>query len=420
MKKLFRFLVPVLIFAVGGAGFAYLRASRPPATPVIPKERAWVVATEEATIGPHSPKVSLHGSVESPLHSKMVAAITATVIEVIALPGMNVVKGEPLVLLDRGDLELVLDQRKADLADVEARIRSEYRRQKSDLEALGHEKTLREIAIRDVTRAERLKEQNLGAASRVDSARMALEQRELSLNMRRQAIEDHESRLAKLMASKKRAEATKRRTQRDLNHSVVRAPFSGRITRVQTAIGNRVRPGEPLLELFDNQQLEVRAQIPTRLLSRLKQAISETREMVATGQPDGHQVRFRLDRLAAQVERGKGGVDGYFKVVSGDSTSLELGRTLGLLLTLPPVESTFTVPVQAIYGNNRLYRLVDNRMRASRIERIGNAGGKGGRVIVRSEEVVDGDTLVVSNIPNAVEGLQVKPDTRNAQLSSSD
>jgi len=411
MKKLIRFLIPVLIFAVGGAGFAYLRASRPPATPVTPTEQSWVVATEEVVIASHSPMVGLHGSVESPLHSKMASAISAEVIEVIALPGINVVKGDPLILLDRGDLELVLDQRKADLIDVEAQIRSEYRRQKSDLEALSHENTLLEIAIREVARAERLKEQNLGAASKVDSARMALEQRELSLNMRRQAIEDHESRLAKLMASKKRTEAARSRAQRDLNHTVIKAPFSGRITRVMTAIGNRVGPGEPLLELFDNQQLEVRAQIPTRLLSGLKKAIAEKRKLIAMGQPDGHQIIFRLDRLAAQVERGTGGVDGFFKVESGDSTSLELGRTLSLLLTLPPVKSTFTVPVQAIYGNNRLYRLIDNRMRASRILRIGNAGGREGRVIVQSEEVADGDTIIVSNIPNAVEGLQVKPGT---------
>lgn len=113
-------------------------------------------------------------------------------------------------------------------------------------------------------------------------------------------------------------------------------------------------------------------------------------------------------------------MDGFFKVESGDSTSLELGRTLSLLLTLPPVKSTFTVPVQAIYGNNRLYRLIDNRMRASRILRIGNAGGRESRVIVQSEEIADGDTIIVSNIPNAVEGLQVKPGTHLALSLSPD
>jgi multidrug resistance efflux pump len=111
--------------------------------------------------------------VETPHRASLRAAVNADVAEVPTAEGRQLSAGEPLVILDDREIELVLRQRQADLAEIEALIDSERQRHQSDLAALKRERVLPELAEQAVARAQDLYQRNLGSQSLLDEARQA-------------------------------------------------------------------------------------------------------------------------------------------------------------------------------------------------------------------------------------------------------
>ena len=173
--------------------------------------------------------------------------------------------------------------------------------------------------------------------------------------------------------------------------------------------GNRVRPGDRLIALFDGDMLELRAQIPLRYLPVVRAALNRGERLAARARVDGQEVQAALHRLTARVDRGSGGADGLFRVTQG-SAWLQLGRTVEIVLGLPAVEDAVAVPREALYGTDRVFVLDGERMRSVEVERLGETHPDEGvsRVILRSPGLKATDRLIVTHLPNAIDGLKVR------------
>ena len=103
------------------------------------------------------------------------------------------------------------------------------------------------------------------------------------------------------------------------------------------------------------------------------------------------------------------GADGLFRVTEG-STWLQLGRTVEFVLDLPAVQGAVAAPHEALYGTDRVYVLDGQRMTSVEVERLGETHPEGGvgRVILRSSDLKPSDRLIVTHLPNAIDGLKVK------------
>lgn len=396
----------ILILAVGG--FALLWMARSPSLPVPVEEKAWRVSVVEIAPGRYAPDLLLYGSVETPRRASLRAAVNADVAEVPAAEGRRVTAGDPLVILDDRELELVLRQRLADLAEIEALMDSERQRYQSDLAALKRERALLDLAEKEVARAEDLYRRKLGSQSLLDEARQALERQALSLNTRRLAVDEHPARLAQLQARRARAMALKDQAQLDLQRTRIAAPFSGRIIRVPVAPGDRVQVGDLLVEAYPLTALEIRAQIPFSHLSAVRTALTEGIDLTAAGQVDDCPVQAALDRLGGEVSEASGGVEALFQIWQG-AECLVPGRLLPLLMSLPPQDGLVELPFEALYGLERIYRLENGRMAAVQVQRIGEHRALDGtmRVLVKSPRLQAGDRIITTQLPNAVTGLKV-------------
>ncbi len=403
-----RLALPVLILAAAGAAFVILRGSRPALPPVEPQEPVLQVSVVEVNPGPGVPSLLLYATVEAPHTAELRAAVAADVLAVPAEEGRAVGPGEELVVLDERDIRLALRQREAELAEVRAMMESEEARHAADIEALERERTLLELARRGVTRAEDLRRRDLAAESALDTAREALQRQALALNTRELAVVDHGARMAQLQARQARIEAQRDRETLDLQRNRIAAPFHGRVSRVTVAPGDRVRPGDALVRVYDLNRLELRAQVPYRVLPRLREALARGLELGAELQVDGTVVPAVVDRLAGEAAGGRGGVDALLRV--GTTAQLLLpGRLLPLLLRLPPVEAVVALPFQALYGLDHVYRLEGGRLARLAVERVGEVHGPDGSVsvLVRSEALRAGDRIVATQLPGAVDGLKV-------------
>ena len=83
-----------------------------------------------------------------------------------------------------------------------------------------------------------------------------------------------------------------------------------------------------------------------------------------------------------------------------------------LELALPAADDLIALPHEAVYGADRVY-LVDTekRLRPQYIERVGELRTDDGNslLLIRAPEVPEGAEIVVTQLPNAIDGLLVRP-----------
>ena len=405
-----RWWLPVLILLLAGAAAAALIATKPKPRSVAVAERAWLVSTTKASPARHTPSVTLYGRVESLWSSELTAGVSADVLEVSVVEGDRVAKGEVLVRLDDRDERLKLAQREAELKQAEARIDTEITRHKANLDALPREQTLLKLTRGEVSRLQDLVQKKVGAQSALDTARQALEKQAIALSVRQQAVDEHPARLAEAEAERDRAQALRDQALLELDRCEVRAPFNGRIAKVLVSPGRRARVGDPLVSLYDTDELVVRAQLPNRHMPAIRAAMAAGEPLAVSGFIDGVALRAELRSLAGEAVSGTGGVDGLFRVNEGGE-QINQGRFVRLELSLPARDDLIALPHEAIYGTDRVYLLDgESRMRAQRIERVGEVLLDNGEthVLVRAADRITGRNVVTTQLPNALDGLLVR------------
>ena len=404
-----RRILPVLILLIGAGGLVALVNSKPQRAPLEAQEKAWIIDVVTIEPATFTPQLSLYGRVRSPRTANISAAVTADVRSVEVLEGQTVEAGETMVVLDDRETQLLRAQRGAEVADIRAQIDHERQRHENDLKALEHEKILLELSRREVKRAEKLAKRKVGSESQIDQMRQAEERQALAVDQRGFSINEHASRHAQLEARLARAQSLLLRARLDFERTQVKAPFAGRVSRVVVSPGDRVRSGDDIVTVYNTSEIEIRAQIPTRQVPLVRDALAAGQALEAKALVDGRSVRARLDRFTAEVERGGGGADVYFRVVEG-GRDLPLGRTVELMVDLPDVHASIALPYEAVYGSNRIYRLDGERLHTLEVERVGEQRSPDGkaRVLVRSPELQAGDRIVTTQLPNAMDGLRVK------------
>jgi multidrug efflux pump subunit AcrA (membrane-fusion protein) len=410
-KSIFRFItriiLPFAIVAAAVSGFINLKNSKPkaPANPIT--EQVWGVTSQIAKLSDIAPEVTLYGAVEASETAYLSATVNAFVAAADVGKGDTVKAGQTLVLLDDRELQLTLAQRKASLEDVKAKIQSEINSNATNEEALAIEEQLQATNQKNLERQKLLVEKKVAPTSRLEDATRAVQQQQLSILNRKNTISDHPNRIKQLEAQMTQGEIQLRFAELDLERTRIVAPFDGRILQVDTALGNRVRSGDKVVKLYNTKSLEVRSQIPARYLP-LMQTTNTSNALKASVSLNGKDYKLTLDRLSAEASASQGGIDAFFTL--NGSQNIEVGRNLQLKVKLPTEANVVAIPALALYGQNRIYRIVEGRLESLAVQRVGewtNADGTS-LTLVRSSKLQNGDDILVTQLPNAVTGLLVE------------
>ena len=386
-----------------------------PQPPVkIQEEKAWLVQTQQLVAGAKSPQLELYGRVESPYTATITSSITADIKTLDVKEGQHVTKGQLLILLDDIDVQLVLEDKRSNVAELEALIQSENNRYKNDLLSLKLEKSLVRLAEKKLAREEKTSKTNLTSQSSFDSQKQALQNQKLALNARKLSVTDHPARLAQLEARLSRNRALALQAQHDLQRATVVAPFDGIILNIMVSPGERVRPGEVLLETYATEQVELRALLPQKFVAIIKRSLANEIPLPAKVKTDAGVRVVSLSRISGLITDGGHGVDALF-VMNSEAVDeltideLTIGETLEMMLVLPSVDNVFSLPVSSIYGSNRIYRVEDERLVSIKVKKLGSQYINDNQyVLVRSEKLKAGDEIITTQLPHAVSGLKVE------------
>lgn len=418
MRRVLKILLPLLILAGAIGVFAALKASRPRPPVAQITERIWRVEVEEVRLRTLAPSLTLYGRVETPTLFKAAAPAPARVTEVRVKEGQWVESDQILALLDQRDFLPRLEQARADVAELEAQLQSEDIRHRADLAAREQEERLLTLTTAGVTRAHTLLKQRLGSDADLEQAEQLAARQALALTSRRQAIQDHPMRRAALKARLRRAQAQLDEVALEEERSRVRAPYPGIVTEVQISAGDQVAKNALLLSLYSPASLEVRARIPAPFQGELQQALEAGTHLIGQAHDWSGQgldpaedrrrsLQLRLDRLAGNAHPN--GVDALFQIEQGGEV-LRPGQVLRFTLQRPARSGTVTVPYQAVYGGQHLYSLRNGRLHLHRVNILGGFSTDGAeeQLLVRAEGLEVGDLLVITHLPNAIDGLRAE------------
>lgn len=402
-------ILPFLVLLVSAVIYFSLVNSKTERPKPALSEKVWQVEVISADRQALAPTITLYGRIESPEQLKAAAPGGGIVQEVFVRNGARVQQGQQLVTLDRRDFEAELLQAEADLRDIDNQIAELKVRHEANRLSLATERNLLELAAAEVQRLVKLQQQNLSTDTALNSARSELGRQQLAVNSRALDVDSYPARLQILEARHDRGKAQLAQARLAMSRSEVRAPFDAIISEVSVAAGDRVSLGQMLISLFPLETLEIRAHLPINYIDSVQRAIARGEALDASVANRGDLGRFPLLRLAGEAEAT--GIDVYFAIDSIDA-QLRPGELLPLNLRLPAESDVFAVPYQAIYGNSRIYVVVDERLQAIDVTSVGQSRDATGKVqvLIRSDAIGVGDQISVTHLPNAVSGLKVKID----------
>ncbi|NVK10798.1 MAG: biotin/lipoyl-binding protein [Gammaproteobacteria bacterium] len=353
-----------------------------------------------------APEVTVYGRVENPNTTTIEAATLAYVEEVFVREGQAVKAGDVLIQLDPRDASLLVQRSQANLLQAQSALSQLQAQHTADRRNLESHRELFALTQRKEQRYETLYASGQLSLTALEELKQQRLNQEITLTNMSLTIDNHEAALAAAQARVENASADY--NQAMLNHErlTIRAPFSGRITQLNAAIGRRVAAGQPVITMFDEMNHQVRVSLPADTARQIELALDSGNDVRADAKINGEWVPMEFLEVGAEVRTGRAGTD--VMLAMADSRTIALGRALEVRVTLPVKHGVYQVPVQSVYGDQFIYTVENDALKAVSIDRVGSIEDELGNMhILVTAELTDGSPIVTSTLSRATTGTRV-------------
>ncbi|MFQ5524862.1 MAG: efflux RND transporter periplasmic adaptor subunit [Thermoanaerobaculia bacterium] len=378
MTKRFRVLLPILVILGSVAVAAMIVRARPAVERIEARAQPPLVRVIQVTREAIPLNVTSSGVVKAASQSTLVAQVGARVASLSAdfAEGSFFRKGQVLARLDPRDFELAVTQAEARVAQAEVQLE----REQAEVE----------MAIEEWT--------ELGSG---EPATLVL----------------REPQLAQARAEVKASRASLEQARLQLERSVIRAPYAGRVQRKLVDVGQYVNPGSPLAEVYSTDRAEIDLKVPQDELAFLQ---------VSLGRPSGPQPAVRLNgrigttsvswparivRTGSQIDPQTrmvsliAEIDDPFSLADSHTAPLPMGLYLDAEIAGRTADDAIALPRAALRDDYRVLVVdPDNRLDIRDVEilRIGT------REVVVTAGLESGEQVCISPLTAVIEGMRVR------------
>lgn len=327
------------------------------------------------------------------------AEVEARVSKLEADMGDHVAAGAPLVVLDGEKLRYRVEEQRAALAQARARLGADGGRLPAPEETpqvLSAAARRREAEQR-LTRARQLAERKLVSAEELERA-------DTQLQTARAA---HDAALAEarnLLAEIEARQATLKGADRELQDTVIRAPFAGVVAERLVSPGQFVRVQTPVMRVVRMHPLRLAAEIPERFAPAIRVGHGVTLRVDAY--PD-RPVEGRITRMSPDVNPRSRAFAIEGEVPNPDG-SLKPGTFARVRIVTDRVDRTIAIPAAAVqtrYGRSVVFVVRDGKLAAAEVE-VGDRLGPRVEIV---KGVTAGSTIVADNVEGLSDGMSVSP-----------
>jgi membrane fusion protein (multidrug efflux system) len=327
------------------------------------------------------------------------AEVEARVSRLEADMGDHVAAGAPLVVLDAEKLRYRVEEQRAALAQARARLGADGGQLPAPEETpqvLSAAARRREAEQR-LARARQLAERKLVSAEELERA-------DTQLQTARAA---HDAALAEarnLLAEIEARQATLKGAGRELQDTVIRAPFAGVVAERLVSPGQFVRVQTPVMRVVRMHPLRLTAEIPERFAPAIRVGHGVTLRVDAY--PD-RPVEGRITRMSPDVNPRSRAFAIEGEVPNPDG-SLKPGTFARVRIVTDRVDRTIAIPAAAVqtrYGRSVVFVVRDGKLAAAEVE-VGDRLGPRVEIV---KGVTAGSTIVADNVEGLSDGMSVSP-----------
>lgn len=400
----------VSVLVVASVMSVLIYASAPHPVPQKSLERTWPVSITVVKSESISPMFSIYGKVESSNMALIQSNTTETIRKVHVQEGQRVNEGDVLVELNDRELHLRVRESAADLAQHQAKLKSIEVDFSLMKETETHFDSVFKLSQKKLHRHQELYEKRMVPRALLDDVVLQASERAIDYQNHKRKMADFPSKILEEQARIRQALARLEQAELDLEGATIRAPFDGPIISVSASAGSRAILGSPLLSMAQSSGFEIRAPVPNDYVDRFRDYLEVNKPVHGFISSVERHTPLKLTRLANSVRPGQSGVDAFFSI---DATSWrelpEIGRVVDLTVVMPVEEGVVGLPVQSLYENNRIYEVVDDRLKGISVNRVGEFQTVEGeyRVLVRWDNLTNGQNIITTQLPKAITGLLV-------------
>ena len=408
VRLLVMVVLPLLLLAGAFAGFAYLQATRPTVPVARQPEQPRFVDAVIAARADLRPTLTLFGEIVAGRSVDLRALVAGEVVSVSdqLVEGGRVVQGEELVRIDSFAFEGALVRANADLAETRARISELDARVRQEEAAIGRAREQLEITGREIDRLRTLTERGAAPERQLDDARLRLSQAEAALESRESQLAVFEAQRAQLDAAMARLEFGVAQARRNLDDTVLRAPFDALVSAPQAEEGKIVGSNDRIATLVATERLEARFALSDSQFARLAARGEIAGRDVTVTWRAGTEVIERSATVARVAPQVADASFAAFATIDIDDAALDVlrpGTFIEVAMADILYEDAVLLPPDALYENS-VFLIVDSRLQ--RVPVTVRAFAAEGVIV--DGEIPDGAAVLASRLGAAASGQLVE------------
>lgn len=337
--------------------------------------------------------------------------------------------GAVLLRIDPAEYELALAQRKATLAETQAKLDELAAEEHSRRASMDIEKRSLAFARQSLERLRTLRQQKAVAIDAVDREERGVLQQEQAVQQLENAIALIPARRDALTAAMALHSAILRQAELDVAKTVVRAPFDCRLGDVKMEEGQVVHTGQMLFEAHGTDAVEIAATFrpeqlrdllpfekrrqfePGITMEELQQLFElsvtirlRSGDWVATWPARFDRIREAVDPRTRAISVVVVVEDPYGQIVPGVRPALVRGMHCEVELQVPPRPQVVVLPRSAVRNGSICLVDPEGRLRRQAV-RIAFAQDD---LVVLESGLAGGETVIVSDPVPAIEGMKVE------------
>lgn len=383
MRRRLHWILPIVILAVGFVGMRGLIALRAEPDRAAPEKKIPTVRTLAVEVAPHRFVVRTQGTVEARTRSHLVAEVAGRVIETAPsfVDGGFFEGDEVLLRMDDRDARAQLAQRRSQLSSAELRLELELEQ--------------RRVAVQE------WEQFDAGEAT--------------PLVLR-------EPQVAEARAVVEAAQAQVEKAQRDLERTMIRAPYDGRVRQQMVDVGDYLQPGMSAAQVYAVDYAEVRLPLPDADLAFLDLPLDFRN---GRSRPRGPEVLLRARFAGADhewrgwIDRTEGQIDPLTRMIHavvrvedpyGRRDDARVPLSVGMFVQAEirgrSIEEGVVLPLVALYDSGSVLVVDDeNRIRQRPVEILRQTEDD----FVVGSGLRDGELVCVTSLETVVDGMEVRP-----------
>ncbi len=205
----------------------------------------------------------------------------------------------------------------------------------------------------------------------------------------------------------KSAEAEQLRAKRDVERTIIRAPFDARIRRVQVEVGAVLGPGTVIAELYSTQQLEVR--LPFSLLDYGFLVEGSNIQLTATVGGEEKTWPAVLDRVDGEVQRTTLSAYGLAKLDHKSKDLPPVGLFVEAKVPGKTLDGVVVLPRSAVRGSNDVWVVQKGEEGHELVKRQIDILRTSRDEVVARGDFEPNDQLVLTRLAAPMNGMKVEP-----------